>query len=168
MTDPVTPEGGNNPSGDTPAAGDESKQITMTPKQLAERLERAKPADYDDFKAKAARLDELEQASKSEIEKANDRVSAAEAEAAKVPSKVAEALRTHLIELHGIDADKADLFLTGSEPDLLLRQVKALIGEESDRKKHGNRAPNEGKTPPAAAGNSDERQFVRDLFDSAK
>lgn len=163
MPEPVTPEGGNNPSGDTPAAGDEAKQITMTSKQLAERLERAKPADYDDLKAKAARLDELEEASKSEVEKANDRAAAAEAEAAKVPAKVAEALRSHLIELHDIDTDKADLFLTGSEPDLLLRQVKALIGAESDRKKHGNVAPREGDNPTAPT--DKKRAFVRGLVD---
>lgn len=164
MTESETPEGGNNnPSGETPAAGGESKQITMTPKQLAERLERAKPADYDELKAKAARLDELEEASKSEIQKAIDRATAAEAEAATVPAKVAAALRDHLIELHDIDKDKADLFLTGSEPDLLLRQVKALIGTESDRKKHGNVAPREGDNPTVPT--DKKRAWVRSLVD---
>ena len=35
--------------------------------------ERAKYADYDELKSKAARLDELEQANKTELEKANER-----------------------------------------------------------------------------------------------
>ncbi|MBQ9621246.1 MAG: hypothetical protein IJR41_04850 [Atopobiaceae bacterium] len=35
--------------------------------------ERAKHADYDELKSKAARLDELEQANKTELEKANER-----------------------------------------------------------------------------------------------
>lgn len=163
MSEPVTPEGGNETSGETPAAGAEPKQITLTSKQLAERLERAKPTDYDDLKAKAARLDELEEASKSEVEKATERITKAEAEVAQVPAKVADALRTYLVDLHSIDEDKAALFLTGSEPDLLLRQVKALVGEGVDRKKHGNFAPREGSQTTQTT--DKKRDFLRGLVD---
>lgn len=44
---------------------------------IGERINsvKAKFADYDDLKAKAGRLDEIEQASKSELEKAQERIS---------------------------------------------------------------------------------------------
>jgi len=53
-------------------------------KIVADRLKRAKvtpPADYDELKAKAARLDELEAANKSDLEKANDAATKAKAHA---------------------------------------------------------------------------------------
>jgi hypothetical protein len=155
---------GNNTSGTTSTAGDEPKIITMTSQQLADRLARAKPADYDDLKAKAARVDELEQAGKTEIEKANDRAIAAEAEAAKVPSLVADALREHLVELHKIPAEKAELFLTAADPALLLRQVTALVGET---KKNGNYVAREGTTQSTGDPKAGEREFVRGLFGQA-
>ncbi len=59
----------------TPATTEEAAK-TFTQEQLdkivKERLARAKadvPADYEELKAKAAKLDELEEASKSELEK---------------------------------------------------------------------------------------------------
>lgn len=49
---------------------------------VGERLarEREKYADYDAFKEKAARFDELEEANKSELQKAQERANALEAE----------------------------------------------------------------------------------------
>ena len=51
---------------------------------VGERLarERAKYADYDALKEKAGRLDALEESQKTELQKANERASAAEAELA--------------------------------------------------------------------------------------
>ncbi|MEU5668957.1 hypothetical protein ABZ749_01040 [Micromonospora sp. NPDC047753] len=133
---------------------------------IAERVarERGKFADYNDLKAKAGRLDEIEQANKSEIEKANDRVTKAEAEAAKVPSLVAGQLREHLVKLHGISDEDAELFLTASDPELLLKQVDRLVGRGSQRKKTGNHVPREGSNPNSGS-NSDMREFTRRLFD---
>ena len=51
---------------------------------VADRLKRAKsalPPDYDDLKAKAAKLDELEAANKSDLERANDATAKAKAKA---------------------------------------------------------------------------------------
>lgn len=51
---------------------------------VRERLSRAKhepPADYEEFKAKAAKYDELAEAQKSDLEKANDAATKAKAEA---------------------------------------------------------------------------------------
>lgn len=50
---------------------------------IKKRIERAKqsaiPADYEDLKAKAAKFDEIEEANKSDLEKATARYEAAEA-----------------------------------------------------------------------------------------
>ncbi|SDN79229.1 hypothetical protein [Geodermatophilus sp. DSM 45219] len=86
----------------------------------------------------------------------------AESAAAEVPSKVAEALRTHLVELHGIESDDADLFLTANDPELLLKQVTRLVGRGST-KKSGNNVPREGSTTPAPKPDEN-KQFVGALF----
>lgn len=114
----------------------------------------------------AKRLTEIEDSQKTEAEKTAERLAKADAEVAGVPSKVAEALKSHLVALHGIDTDDAELFLTGSEPDLLLKQVTRLLaqkGEQSDtQKKNGNHVPDEGKNPSSAV--SSEAQVARALF----
>ena len=159
--------GGGNPADPPKGERDGDKQITMTSKQLAERLERAKPADYDDLKAKASKLDELEQANKSEIDKVLDRVTKAEAEVAKVPSKLADALRTHLVALHQISNEDAELFLTANDPELLIKQVERLTGHQADRKKRNNYVAREGDNPTRGSGDDGMRDFARNLFGSA-
>lgn len=161
---------GNKPGEKTSTPGTEFKPITTQDdlnKIISERVKReqSKFADYEDLKAKASKFDELEEANKSEIEKANDRVAKAEAEVATIPEKVAHALRSHLIEMHEIDQEKADLFLTSTDPELMLRQVKALLGDGADRKKRNNYVPGEGN-PRNPNANTDEREFVRSLFGS--
>lgn len=111
--------------------------------------------------AAAKRLAELEDAQKSESEKVAERIAKAEAEVASVPSKVADALREHLVALHEIDKDDAELFLTATDPDLLLKQVTRLVGQSDKRKT--NTVPREGKTP-SASGDDDLREFARGLF----
>jgi hypothetical protein len=70
---------------DQPEAKAEEQDRTFTQTELdaiiADRLkrERAKTSDYDDLKAKASKLDELEEAQKSELEKAQERADKAEA-----------------------------------------------------------------------------------------
>jgi predicted phage tail protein len=110
----------------------------------------------------AKRLSELEDAQKSETEKAADRIAKAEAEVASLPTKVADALRTHLVALHEIDKDDAELFLTATDPELLLKQVTRLIGQ-SDKRKKTHVVPGEGKTPSITPGDADRRAFVRQL-----
>lgn len=110
----------------------------------------------------AKRLSEIEEAKKSESEKVADRIAKAEAEVASVPNKVAAALREHLVGLHQIDSDDAELFLTATEPDLLLKQVTRLVGQSDKRKKTNNVSPREGNTP---SNSEDEAlQTVRGLF----
>lgn len=132
--------------------------ITMTSQQLAERLARAKPADYDDLKAKAARLDELEEANKSEIQKAQDDAAAAKAAAEKAQ---AEALRWKVAAKHGISDEDADLFLTGTDEQTLTKQAERLVEKVGSKPK--NVVPKEGTTPPPA-GADPMREFTRGLF----
>lgn len=152
-------DGGN--SGFTPPASQEELN-----RIISERVarEKAKYADHADLKAKAARLAEIEQASLTETEKTAQRIAAADAAVAEVPAKVAESLRTHLVALHEINAEDAELFLTANDPELLLKQVQRLIGREADRKKSGGRAPAQGRTPSNSGTDTSEREFVRGLF----
>jgi len=164
-------QGGNSTttSGTTSDAGDGFKPITSQDdlnRIIGDRVKRAKPADYDDLKAKAGRLDEIEQANKSEIEKANEQAAKAQAEVAKVPGLVATQLREHLVTLHKIDADDAELFLTASDPELLRKQVNRLLAQGSQRKKTGHVVPREGTTPTPPGGD-DMRSFTSELFGRA-
>ncbi len=121
--------------------------------------ERAKFADYDDLKAKAAKLDEFEQANKSEQERLADELSVAKqaAEAAK-----AEALRFKVASKHGISDEDAELFLTGSDEDTLSRQAQRLTDRVDQRNKSGNHVPNEGTNPQPEG--DEVRTFTRGLF----
>ena len=141
-----------------PATQDDLNRI------IADRVsrERAKFGDYKELKAKAARLDEIEQANKSELEKATERISAAEQAR---DGAVAESLRLRVAAKHGIGSEDADLFLTGSDEETLKKQAERLIARDGDRKKNNNHVPREG-TNPATTGAGDEREFVRELFGS--
>ena len=119
-----------------------------------------------DNAAAAKRLAEFEESQKTETEKAADRIAKAEAEVASVPAKVADALREHLVALHEIEQDDAELFLTATDPDLLLKQVTRLVGQSDKRKKTSNVVPREGNNPSSKAG-GDEREFARNLFRKA-
>jgi hypothetical protein len=121
----------------------------------------AQKSEIKDLKGKAARLSEIEEAQKSDAEKSADRIAKAEAEASTVPTKVAGALKAHLVALHGITDEDAELFLTATDPDVLLKQVTRLVGQTGKRK-NTNHVPGEGATPKAET--SDMRDFTRNLF----
>ena len=124
--------------------------------------ERGKFADYDDLKAKAAKFDAADEASKSEVQKASDRAAKAEAETAKIPAKVAEALKAHLVTL-GVVSKEDEVLLTAADPDALLAQVKRLSERATDRKKSGNFSPREGSTTTQTKAEP-LREFTRGLF----
>lgn len=121
----------------------------------------AQKAEIKDLKGKAARLSEIEEAQKSDAEKFADRIAKAEAEVSTVPAKVADALKSHLVELHEISQEDADLFLTATDPEVLLKQVTRLVGQTGKRK-NTNKVPGEGATPSAAQ--TDEAAFARELL----
>jgi hypothetical protein len=158
---------------DTTTEADETGQVTET--ETAQNVDQL-PADHPlvktlaaqkteikDLKAKAKRLDEIEESQKTEAEKAAERITKAEAEAASVPAKVSAALKEHLVALHQFDAEDAELFLTADDPDLLLKQVSRLL-DRSDKRRKKNIVAREGENPSAAS--SDEATFARDLFGS--
>lgn len=119
-------------------------------------------AEIKDLKGKAARLSEIEEAQKTDAEKTADRIAKAEAEVATVPAKVCSALKPFLLELNPeIDSEKADLFLTATDPDLLMKQWAQLV-ELSGKRKNTNTVPREGATTESA--DTDEVAFARDLF----
>lgn len=161
---PVTPEGGNTPGGETPAAT-EFKPITSQDdlnQVIADRLarERAKFADYKDVKAKAAKLDELELANQTEAEKQAKRLADLEAE---LNSTRRDSLRLKIAAANGItDADDIDLFLTGSDEETLAKQAKRLAERTAASKKSGNHVSREGHTPSSNL--SEEREFARSFF----
>lgn len=155
--------GSSNDSGATPAA-EEFKPITSQDdlnRIISDRVsrERAKYADYKDVKAKAARLDEIEQANQTELDKATQRATETEAER---DHARAEALRLRIAAKHGIGAEDADLFLTGTDEETLTAQAERLNNRDTDRKKRGNYVPREGTTPTPPA--DEERAAVRSLF----
>jgi hypothetical protein len=143
---------------------------TETVETLRAKLEKYKGiASTQEKRAKenaaaAKRLAELEDAQKTDAEKAADRIAKAEAEAASVPAKVADALREHLVKLHQIDTEDAELFLTANEPELLLKQVARLVGA-SDSKGKKNHVPREGRSQQRPS-EDPERNAVRELFGS--
>lgn len=157
-------EDGNQTSGDTSAAGDEFKAITSQEdlnKVIDERLrrERAKFADYKDIKAKAERLDTIEEANKTEIQKMADRAAAAEAE--RDASRV-ETLRFKVAAKFGISEEDAELFLSGRDEETLAKQAQRLADRKGETKKP-NVVPREGTANPQP-GDDPVRTLVRGLF----
>jgi cation transport ATPase len=102
MADENTPstEGTTPQTAPMEPSGPEPKTFTQEQvnRMMQERVARVKsepPADYEELKAKAARLDEIEEANKSELEKANDARAKAETEAADWKAKYEQAQAEH-------------------------------------------------------------------------
>lgn len=152
---PETPPEGTEGTETTEAKPTET--VEFWKQKAREQEKRAK-----DNATAAKRLGEIEDAQKSESEKTADRIAKADAEVASVPAKVAEALKAHLVALHQIDTEDADLFLTATDPELMLRQVDRLMGQSGKRKTQGNHVPREGTNP--AAPKDEAREFVGNLF----
>jgi hypothetical protein len=110
----------------------------------------------------AKRLAEIEQAQKSEAEKAADRIKSLEDE---VNASKRDALRFKVASKYGIGDEDTDLFLTASDEETLNKQAERLVGRQDERKKQGNRVPAEGTNPTAKP--DEMREFARNLFGSA-
>ena len=150
---------------DTATEATETEATTTTEATTAETL----PDDQTlaeqkkairELKAKAQRLDEIEQAQKSEAEKAADRIRALEEDAAEARR---EALRFKVASKFGITDEDADLFLTGSDEETLVKQAERLGAREADRKKNGNHVPREGNNP-TSTGDQGDLAFAKALF----
>lgn len=105
--------------------GDEFEPITSQEdfeKRLGSRLqrERAKFADYDDLKSRAAKLDEIEQANKSELEREREQ---REALARENEELRLGKLRSDIAAENGVPA----ALLTGSTKEEIEAAAEALI-----------------------------------------
>ncbi len=110
----------------------------------------------------AKRLAEIEEATKSEADKAAERLAAAEREAA---AAKADGLRWRIAAKFQVSDEDADLFLTGTDEETLTRQAQRLTDRDAARKKGGNHVPREGATPTSATA-GDEHEVVSALFGS--
>lgn len=133
-------------------------------------LVRALAAQKDEIKAlkeKSRRLDEIDEAQKSDAERAAEALATAKAEAAEA---TAELLRYRTAAAHGItDSEDIELFLTGKDEETLERQAKALSARIAAGS--GPRAPkpdpNQGRSGASPATTADqfasaiESQFSR-------
>lgn len=143
---------------------DNNTEATVTGATEDTNPEQQRPAETVDFWKEKARLQEkrakdnaaaakelaeIRESQKSEADKIADRIAKADADVAAIPAQVAAALKDHLVTLHGIDAEDAELFLTAAEPELLLKQVARLVGQ-SDKTPQGNHVPSEGRTSSGA------------------
>lgn len=108
-------------------------------------------AEIEALRTKAARLDEIEQANRTDAEKAAEELAEARAEVEKIPATVADHLRGHLVRLHKISDEDAGLYLTGDTPDVLLKQVDRYV--ELAGKKVGV-VPTQGTADPNGTGAS--------------
>lgn len=131
MSDDITADAGEhteNAADDfkAPASQEELDRIIQS------RLDRERKrfSDYDDIKAKAARLAELEDANKTEAEKVQARLDAAEKRAVELESK---ALRAEVAAAKGVPV----ALLTGSTQDELEAAADALIAFRGEPKQAG-------------------------------
>lgn len=123
-------------------------------KALQAERERATQAERQaaDFKK---RLDEIEAANLSDLEKAQKQAQDAQEAAAKA---TAEALRFRVAAKHGISDEDADLFLTGSDAETLEKQAARLM----------ERTPAGPKPDPSqGAKGSDAKGTTADMFAAA-
>lgn len=111
-------EGEGEPAPTPPAGGEnDPKTVTMTQDQINAIIEdrlkrqRAQFSDYEDLKAKSARLDEIEQASKSELEREREARAKAETAAAEASRRSAERIAAAELKaaLTGITDNPGDI-----------------------------------------------------------
>ena len=148
---------------ETPPEGAPAEPETFDAEYVAKlRKEAAKYRTEAKANAKAAeKLAEIEEANKSEIERAADAKAAAERERDEAR---AEALRLRIATKHGItDDEDIALFLTGTDEETLTKQAQRLSQRSEDRKKNGNVVPREGMTPREPA-EDEMKAFARQLF----
>ena len=143
------------PADDQPDAQPKPTETVEFWKQKAREQEKRAKENAD----AAKRLQEIEDANKSEAQKAAERIQQLEAE---IAGAQRDALRFKVASKYGIGDEDVDLFLTASDEETLTKQAERLAGRSDQQKKRGNYVPSEGKTPTAKE--NAEREFARNLF----
>lgn len=161
----ASPDEGGNDSGETPAA-DEFKAITSQEdlnRVLDDRLkrERSKYADYKDLKSKATKLDEIENANRTEAEKAQARITELETQ---VQAERLGAVRFQISAEYGLNEKASGALAHISSEEGMREMAEAFKAQSEDRVRSGNVVPREGSAPSAKT--NDERAAVRELFAS--
>lgn len=138
-------------------SGSEPKTFTQEQvnRMMQERIARVKaepPADYEELKAKAARFDEIEEANKSELERANDAKARAEAEAADWKAKF-EREQEERERMASVNAMSAQYGVDASVLSRMTGDVeenaKLLAGVISAQPKFGSVSDNGEQNAPA-------------------
>ena len=173
-------------TGTADPSGKATEPKTFTQEQVdkivQERLKRAKsekPADYDELKAKAARLDEIEDAQKTELERITEQATKAQETAKDWQAKFEQlqAQRQHELDVrnaattYGVDADV--LMRMGGDVE---ENAKFLQGKEAARPKFGDMHDGGEQTAPtesleerlSKAKNQQERIRIRAEFNARK
>jgi hypothetical protein len=149
--------------GQSTAGQQEQKPAEFTPitsqeefdKVLAKRLERerAKFADYDTLREKASKFDEVQEASKSELQKAQERAEAAEKRATEFEHV---ALRTRIATEMGVIPE----VIQGSDEETMRASAQRVLDWANQGKRtppptkplaSGSAAPKDGENGRAAA-----------------
>lgn len=116
----------------------------------------------DDNAGAAQRLADLENANKTEADKAADRIAALEKQVAD-QSRIA--LVARIQAKHGITDEDADLFLTGADADALEKQAARLAARDGEqKKKQSGVSRNEGDAKNKGKSDEEWRESVRGLF----
>lgn len=129
---------------------------------VADRLarEREKYKDYNDLKSKAAEYDKVQEASKSELQKAQDRAAALEKELSglKEQEKVRQ-IRAQVAEKTGVPSE----LLTGSDEDSCKAQAEAILKFAKGNKYPGVKET-EHKAKTTSTDDSEFRELAGQLF----
>lgn len=139
------------PAPETGASDDTNPKQDQAPTETVEHwkeMARLQEKRAKENAAAAKELETIKQSQMSEAEKTVARLKQADEEVASIPAKVTAALREHLVAIHKIEKEDAELFLTAADPELLLKQVARLVGQ-SDSKSNSNHVPSEGRNSRA-------------------
>lgn len=144
-----------------PATTQETEQKTFTQEELNaivnDRLgrQKAKYADYDDLKAKAAKFDKLEEASKTELQKATEKATALQSEldAIKKQAELRE-IREKVAKETGVTAN----LLTADTEEACTEQAKAILEFAGSQK--GYPTVKDGGETGGNINNSAKQQFA--------
>jgi hypothetical protein len=146
----------------TVAAAQSGSGKTFTQEQLNSLLAKerksteAKFADYAEIKAKAAKLDELEDAQKSDLEKLTEELNAAKAERDQL--KHAEEMRTWANEVSAETNVPASV-LRGSTKEEMEEHAKAILASGLS---NYAKVPDSGESNSASAVTADQIRAIKD------